>query len=78
MDPTQPGHQAGALAATRRILARLKLEILGDEDGVPGVLTGEDRELLGETRPSGGATTCGGSPPGTRRSAQTRTPHSTI
>ncbi len=46
MDPTQPGDQAEALAATRRILARLKLEILGDEDALPGVFTGEDRELL--------------------------------
>ncbi len=46
MDPTRPGDQAEALAATRRILARLKLEILGDEDAPPGVFTGEDRELL--------------------------------
>lgn len=38
--------QAAALAASRRILARLKLELLGDEDAMPGVFTEEDRELL--------------------------------
>jgi len=27
-------------------VARLKLEILGDEDALPGVFTDEDRELL--------------------------------
>ena len=46
MDPTQPGARTEALAAPRRILARLKLEILGDEDALPGVFTDDDRELL--------------------------------
>ena len=45
-DPGDPGSQAEALAAARRILARLKLELLGDEDALPGAFTEEDRELL--------------------------------
>lgn len=36
------------MAATRRIMARAKLEFMGDEDTVPGVFTDEDREFLGE------------------------------
>ncbi len=77
MDPTRPGDQAEALAATRRILARLKLEILGDEDAPPGVFTGEDRELLEGDTAERQARTCGCSLPGTQRSARTRTPPST-
>lgn len=46
MEPTRVEDQARALAATRRIMAREKLELLGDEDAIPGVFTGEDRELL--------------------------------
>jgi hypothetical protein len=46
MDPNQTKAQAEALAATRRMLAREKLEILGDEEVLPGVFTGEDRTLL--------------------------------
>lgn len=36
------------MAATRRIMARVKLEFMGDEDAVPGVFTEEDREFLAE------------------------------
>ena len=45
-DPREPEAQAEALVAARRILARLKLELLGDEDALPGIFTEEDRELL--------------------------------
>lgn len=43
MDPTQTEAQAQALAATRRILAVIRLEASG---GVEAALTEHDRELL--------------------------------
>ncbi len=46
MEPTRVEDQARAMAATRRIMAREKLELLGDEDALPGVFTEEDRDLL--------------------------------
>ena len=48
MEPKDSRDQAEAMAATRRIMARAKLEFMGDEDTVPGVFTDEDREFLGE------------------------------
>lgn len=39
------------MAATRRIMARVKLEFMGDEDAVPGIFTEEDREFLAEESP---------------------------
>lgn len=48
MDPKDSRSQAEAMAATRRIMARAKLEFMGDEDAVPGVFTEEDREFLAE------------------------------
>lgn len=48
MDPNSSREQAEALATTRRILARAKVEFMGDEETVPGVFTEEDRELLSE------------------------------
>lgn len=48
MDPRSSRDQAEAMAATRRIMARVKLEFMGDEDTVPGIFTEEDREFLGE------------------------------
>lgn len=48
MDPNRSRDQAEAMAATRRIMARVKLEFMGDEDAVPGVFTEEDREFLAE------------------------------
>lgn len=36
------------MAATRRIMARTKIEFMGDEEAVPGIFTEEDREFLGE------------------------------
>jgi hypothetical protein len=48
MDPRDSRDQAEAMAAARRIMARAKLEFMGDEDAVPGIFTEEDREFLGE------------------------------
>ncbi|WP_047866684.1 hypothetical protein [Rubrobacter aplysinae] len=48
MDPGNSRDQAEAMAATRRIMARAKLEFMGDEDAVPGIFTEEDREFLGD------------------------------
>ena len=48
MDPKDSRDQAEAMAATRRIMARAKLEFMGDEEAVPGVFTEEDREFLAE------------------------------
>ncbi len=48
MDPGNSRDQAEALAATRRIMARTKVEFMGDEDAVPGIFTEEDREFLSE------------------------------
>lgn len=48
MDPRDSRDQAEALAATRRIMARTKVEFMGDEDTVPGIFTEDDREFLGE------------------------------
>lgn len=48
MDPNRSQDQAEAMAAARRIMARAKLEFMGDEDAVPGIFTEEDREFLGE------------------------------
>jgi hypothetical protein len=46
MDPERTEAQAEALLATRRILARLKLELLERGDHLASELTEEDRELL--------------------------------
>jgi hypothetical protein len=46
MDPEQTQAQAEALLATRRILARLKLELLESGEDLASELTEEDRELL--------------------------------
>ncbi len=46
MDPEQTEAQAEALLATRRILARLKLELLESGEDLASELTEEDRELL--------------------------------
>jgi hypothetical protein len=46
MDPDQTQTQAEALLATRRILARLKLELLESGEDLASELTEEDRELL--------------------------------
>lgn len=43
MDPTQTEAQARALAATRRVLAVMRLEAAGGEEAA---LTEQDRELL--------------------------------
>lgn len=48
MNPRRSRDQAEALAAARRIMARAKLEFMGDEDAVPGVFTEDDREFLAE------------------------------
>ena len=48
MNPKDSQDQAEAMAATRRIMARAKLEFMGDEDAVPGIFTDEDREFLAE------------------------------
>lgn len=48
MDPRSSRDQAEAMAATRRIMARAKLEFMGDEDAVPGVFTEDDREFLAD------------------------------
>lgn len=48
MEPRSSRDQAEAMAATRRIMARVKLEFMGDEDAVPGIFTEEDREFLDE------------------------------
>jgi hypothetical protein len=46
MDPERTEAQAEALLATRRILARLKLELLEKGEELASDLTEEDRELL--------------------------------
>jgi hypothetical protein len=46
MDPERTEAQAEALLATRRILARLKLELLESGEDLASELTEEDRELL--------------------------------
>ena len=46
MDPERTEAQAEALLATRRILARLKLELLETGEDLAGELTEEDRQLL--------------------------------
>ena len=46
MDPERTEVQAEALLATRRILARLKLELLESGEYTAGELTEEDRQLL--------------------------------
>lgn len=46
MDPERTEAQAEALLAMRRILARLKLELLETGEDLAGELTEEDRQLL--------------------------------
>jgi len=46
VDPERTEAQAEALLATRRILARLKLELLESGEDLASELTEEDRELL--------------------------------
>jgi hypothetical protein len=46
MDPQRAEAQAEALLATRRILARLKLELLESGEDLASERTEEDRELL--------------------------------
>jgi hypothetical protein len=46
VDPERTEAQAEALLATRRILARLKLELLETGEDLAGELTEEDRQLL--------------------------------
>jgi hypothetical protein len=46
VDPERTEAQAEALLATRRILARLKLELLESGENLASELTQEDRELL--------------------------------
>jgi hypothetical protein len=46
MDPEQTEAQAEALLATRRILARLKLELLESGEDLAGELTEEDRQMI--------------------------------
>lgn len=46
MDPERTEAQAEALLATRRILARLKLELLESGQALASELTQEDREVL--------------------------------
>jgi hypothetical protein len=46
VDPERTEAQAEALLATRRILARLKLELLENREDLASELTEEDRELL--------------------------------
>ncbi len=46
MDPERTHAQAEALLATRRILARLKLELLESGEELARELTEEDRDLL--------------------------------
>ena len=49
MDPERTEAQAEALLATRRILARLKLELLETGEDLAGELTEEDRLLAHDT-----------------------------
>ena len=46
MDPERTEAQAEALLATRRILARLKLELLETGEDLASELTEEDRQML--------------------------------
>ena len=46
MDPERTEAQAEALLATRRILARLKLELLESGEDLAGELTEEDRQMI--------------------------------
>ncbi len=46
MDPQRTEAQAEALLATRRILARLKLELLENREDLASELTEEDRQML--------------------------------
>ncbi|MDQ3793661.1 MAG: hypothetical protein M3341_13755 [Actinomycetota bacterium] len=46
MDPERTEAQAEALLATRRILARLKLDLLESGEGLASELTEEDRQML--------------------------------
>ncbi len=46
MDPERTGAQAEALLATRRILVRLKLELLETGEDLASELTEEDRQML--------------------------------
>jgi hypothetical protein len=46
MDPEQTEAQAEALLTTRRILARLKLELLESGEDLAGELTEEDRQMI--------------------------------
>ncbi len=46
MDPERTEAQAEALLATRRILARLKLELLENREDLASELTEEDRQML--------------------------------
>jgi hypothetical protein len=66
MEPEQTEVQAEALLATRRILARLKLDLLESGEDLASELTEEDRELLAhDTRSGAPKMTCGSSPSGT-------------
>ena len=46
MDPERTGAQAEALLATRRLLVRLKLELLETGEDLASELTEEDRQML--------------------------------
>jgi hypothetical protein len=46
VDPDRTEAQAEALLATRRILARLKLELLENREDLASELTEEDRQML--------------------------------
>ena len=46
MDPERTEAQAEALLATRRILARLKLDLLESGEDLASELTEEDRQML--------------------------------
>ncbi len=68
MDPERTEAQAEALLATRRILARVKLELLESGENLASELTEEDRELLAhDTRSGAPRMIYGFSPNGTRR-----------
>jgi hypothetical protein len=46
VDPERTEAQAEALLATRRILAKLKLELLENREDLASELTEEDRQML--------------------------------
>ena len=65
MDPQRAEAQAEALLATRRILARLKLELLESGEDLASERTEEDRGCSRTTRGGAPKMTCGSSPSGT-------------